>query len=84
MDRDKFMAIVYDLLKEDLNNNRANNIIDAADEYAQNFAIETAFKALELRPAWDWLMGKADEWGMVYGKQFLIEAQKAWEGEENG
>ena len=26
----------------------------------------------------DWLMRKADEWGMVYGKQFLIEAQRAW------
>lgn len=26
----------------------------------------------------DWLMQKADEWGMVYGKQFLIEAQRAW------
>ena len=32
-------------------------------------------------PTWDWLMQKADEWGMAYGKQFLILAQSEWKGE---
>lgn len=36
MDRTDFMNIVYDLLKDDPDNNRANEIIEAADEYAES------------------------------------------------
>lgn len=32
--REKFMNIVYNELNDDVDNNRANRIIDAADEYA--------------------------------------------------
>lgn len=32
------MNIVYDLLKDDPDNNRANEIIDAADAYADEYA----------------------------------------------
>lgn len=38
MDRTNFMDIVYDLLKDDPDNNRANRIIDAGDEYAESMA----------------------------------------------
>jgi len=34
--REAFMAIVYDELNPDPDNNRANRIIDAADEYVDN------------------------------------------------
>jgi len=34
--REAFMAIVYDELNSDPDNNRANRIIDAADEYVDN------------------------------------------------
>lgn len=33
--REKFMAVVYDELSDDVDNCRANRIIDAADEYAE-------------------------------------------------
>ena len=36
MDRDEFMDIVYSELESDSDNNRANRIIDAADEYVEN------------------------------------------------
>jgi len=36
MDRDEFMNFVYDELHSDGDNNRANRIIDAADEYAES------------------------------------------------
>ena len=36
MDRDEFMDFVYDELYSDGDNNRANRIIDAADEYAES------------------------------------------------
>ena len=36
MDRDEFMNFVYDELQSDGDNNRANRIIDAADEYAES------------------------------------------------
>lgn len=36
MDRTDFMNHVYWLLSEDSDNNRANSIIDAADEYAES------------------------------------------------
>ena len=35
MTREEFMEIVYDELHSDGDNNRANRIIDAADEYAE-------------------------------------------------
>lgn len=35
MNRDEFMEIVYEELQSDPDNNRANRIIDAADEYAE-------------------------------------------------
>ena len=38
MDRTDFMNHVYWLLSEDPDNNRANSIIDAADEYAESMA----------------------------------------------
>lgn len=38
MDRTDFMNHVYWLLSEDTDNNRANSIIDAADEYAESMA----------------------------------------------
>lgn len=38
MDRDAFKGIVYDLLNDDPDTNRANEIIDAADEYAEDAA----------------------------------------------
>ena len=44
-------------------------------------ALQLAIKALEQAPTFEWLMQKTDEWGMAYGKQFLIEAQRAWGGE---
>lgn len=40
MDREEFMAVVYGLLADDPDNNRANEIIEAADEYAENAAKE--------------------------------------------
>lgn len=40
MDREEFMAVVYDLLADDPDNNRANEIIEAADEYAEDAAKE--------------------------------------------
>lgn len=36
MDRTEFMSLVYDELQSDGDNNRANRIIDAADEYAES------------------------------------------------
>lgn len=36
MTREEFMGIVYDELYSDGDNNRANRIIDAADEYAES------------------------------------------------
>lgn len=36
MDRDSFMDIVYEELKDDPDNIRANNIINAADEYVKD------------------------------------------------
>ena len=36
MDRDSFMEIVYEELKDDPDNTRANNIINAADEYVED------------------------------------------------
>lgn len=36
MDRTEFMSLVYDELQSDCDNNRANRIIDAADEYAES------------------------------------------------
>jgi hypothetical protein len=36
MDRKDFMTVVYDLLSDDPDNNRANAIIDAADQYAED------------------------------------------------
>lgn len=36
MDRTEFMSIVYDELQSESDNNRANRIIDAADEYAES------------------------------------------------
>ena len=36
MDRDSFMDIVYEELKDDPDNTRANNIINAADEYVED------------------------------------------------
>lgn len=50
MDRTDFMNIVYDLLKDDPDNNRANEIINAADEYAENMvkdAMEKCFFVLK-------------------------------------
>ena len=38
MNRTEFMDIVYDLLKDDPDNNRANEIINVADEYAESMA----------------------------------------------
>lgn len=35
--REDFMAIVYNELSDDADNNRANRIIDAADMYADSF-----------------------------------------------
>lgn len=35
--REDFMAIVYNELSDDADNNRANRIIDAADVYADSF-----------------------------------------------
>lgn len=43
-----------------------------------SLALLMAIEALKQHPTFDWLMQKADEWGMAYGKQFLIEAQRAW------
>ena len=34
--RDRFMELVYDLLKDDDSNQRANAIINCADEYAES------------------------------------------------
>lgn len=42
MNREEFMDIVYDELYSDGDNNRANRIIDAADEYAEEYA-ESAY-----------------------------------------
>lgn len=39
--RDKFMNLVYEELHSDGDNNRANRIIDAADEYAEIYAEAT-------------------------------------------
>jgi len=36
MDRIEFMSLVYDELQSDADNNRANRIIDAADDYAES------------------------------------------------
>ena len=36
VNREEFMNIVYNELNSDLDNNRANRIIDAADEYVDN------------------------------------------------
>lgn len=36
MDRDSFMDVVYGELKDDPDNTRANNIINAADEYVED------------------------------------------------
>ena len=50
MDRTDFMNIVYDLLKDDPDNNRANEIIDAADAYAEDMvkdAMEKYFFVLK-------------------------------------
>lgn len=33
--REKFMTVVYDELSDDVDNIRANRIIDAADEYVE-------------------------------------------------
>lgn len=41
MDREGFMSIVYDELYSDGDNNRANRIIDAADEYAESAQLGT-------------------------------------------
>ena len=35
--REDFMVIVYNELSDDVDNNRANRIIDAADVYADSF-----------------------------------------------
>ena len=45
-------------------------------------ARDMAIAALEQAPTFDWLMQKTDEWGMAYGKQFVIEAQRAWREEQ--
>lgn len=37
MTRDEFLNVVYDELVSDPDNNRANRIIDAADEYAEEY-----------------------------------------------
>ena len=52
MDRTEFMDIVYDLLRDDPDNNRANEIIDAADAYAESMvkeAIQECFFVLKTR-----------------------------------
>ena len=38
MTRDEFMDVVYDELHSDGDNNRANRIIDAADDYVDEYA----------------------------------------------
>lgn len=38
MEREAFKAVVYDLLSDDPDHNRANAIIDAADQYAEDAA----------------------------------------------
>lgn len=46
MTRDEFMDLVYDELNSDPDNNRANRIIEAADEYAADS--EPTLSAVEL------------------------------------
>lgn len=45
MTREEFMDYVYELLSEDSDNIRANLIINAADEYAENY-LETQMKII--------------------------------------
>ena len=47
MERTDFMDIVYNLLKDDPDNNRANEIIDAADAYADEYAESMVKDAME-------------------------------------
>ena len=62
-------------------------IVDREEVYTNGAEMVPIFRmkqwfeheALKKAPTFEWLMQKADEWGMVYGKQFLIEAQRAWE-----
>lgn len=61
-------------------------IVDREEVYTNGAELIPIFRmkqwfeheALNKAPTFDWLMQKADEWGMAYGKQFLIEAQRAW------
>jgi len=46
MDREDFMNIVYSELADDPDNNRANRIIDAADEYAER-RVDDALQVIE-------------------------------------
>lgn len=45
MTREEFMDYVYELLSSDQDNIRANLIIEAADEYAENY-LETQMKII--------------------------------------
>lgn len=61
-------------------------IVDREEVYTNGAELIPIFRmrqwfeheALNKAPTFDWLMQKADEWGMAYGKQFLIEVQRAW------
>lgn len=46
MDREEFMDIVYSELELDPDNNRANRIIEAADEYAER-RVDDALQVME-------------------------------------
>ena len=51
--RDRFMELVYDLLRDDDSNQRANEIINCADEYAESMKQQWIPVEERLPEPWD-------------------------------